>query len=94
LQNLKEYLQSNTFAERFNKLIDDIEHFEIPKTVMDKLVEVLNENEFEIAEHQHKSLVSDAEDYAYEKHKEEKYFKDDNWKKIHLKINILLIQKK
>jgi hypothetical protein len=39
-------------------------------------------------------LVSDAEDYAYEKHKEEKYFKDDNWKEIHQKINTLLIQKK
>ena len=78
MQTLKEYSQSNTFAERFNKLIDDIENFEIPKTVINKLVEVLNENEFEIAEYKYNSLVSDAEDYAYEKHKEEKYFKDDN----------------
>ena len=78
MQTLKEYSQSNTFAERFNKLIDDIENFEIPKTIINKLVEVLNENEFEIAEYKYNSLVSDAEDYAYEKHKEEKYFKDYN----------------
>ena len=78
MQTLKEYSQSNTFAERFNKLIDDIENFEIPKTVINKLVKIINENEFEIAEYQYNSLVSDAEDYAYEQHKEEKYFKDDN----------------
>lgn len=78
MQTLKEYMQSNTFAERLNRILDDIEHFEIPEKVINKLVEIINENEFEIAEYQHQSLVSDAEDYAYEQHKEEKYFKDDN----------------
>lgn len=78
MQTLKEYLQSNTFAENFNRIIDDIEHFDIPFEIQSKLIEIVNENEFEIAGYQYDSLVSDAEDYVYEKHKEEKYFKDDN----------------
>jgi len=78
LQTLKEYLQSNTFAENFNRIIDDIKHFDIPFEIQSKLIEIVNENEFEIAGYQYDSLVSDAEDYVYEKHKEEKYFKDDN----------------
>ena len=78
MQTLKEYLQSNTFAEKFNRIIDDIEHFDIPFEIQSKLIEIVNENEFEIAGYQYDSLVSDAEDYVYEKHKEEKYFKDDN----------------
>lgn len=78
MQTLKEYLQSNTFAENFNRIIDDIEHFDIPFEIQSKLIEIVNENEFEIAGYQYDSLVSDAEDYFYEKHKEEKYFKDDN----------------
>lgn len=78
MQTLKEYSQSNTFAENFNRIINDIENFDIPLEIQSKLIEIVNENEFEIAGYQYDSLVSDAEDYAYEKHKEEKYFKDDN----------------
>lgn len=70
-------MQSNTFAERFNRILDEIDNLDIPLEIQSKLTEIINENEFEIAEHQHQSLVSDAEDYAYEQHKEEKYFKDD-----------------
>jgi len=78
LQTLKEYMQSNTFAERFNRILDDIGEFDIPLKIQSKLTEIINENEFEIASYQYDSFVSDAEDYAYEQHKEEKYFKDDN----------------
>lgn len=77
MQTLKEYIESNTFAERFNRIIDDIEDFDVPLEIKSKLIEIVNVHEFEIAENQYISLVSNAEDYTYEQYKEEKYFKDD-----------------
>lgn len=77
MQTLKEYMQSNTFAERFNRILDEIDNLDIPLEIQSKLTEIINDNEFEIAGYQYDSLVSDAEDYAYEQYKEEKYFKDD-----------------
>jgi len=94
LQTLNEYSQSNTFAERFNNILDTIDDLEVPYNLKSLITQLINDNEAEIAEHQYESLVSDYEDYEYEKHKEEKYFKDDEWKKIYQKTNILLIQKK
>ena len=78
MQTLKEYMQSDNFSNNFNRILDEIGEFDIPLEIQSKLTEIINENEFEIASYQYDSLVSDAEDYAYEKHKEEKYFKDDN----------------
>jgi hypothetical protein len=71
-------MQSDNFSNNFNRILDEIGEFDIPLEIQSKLTEIINENEFEIASYQYDSLVSDAEDYAYEKHKEEKYFKDDN----------------
>lgn len=78
MQTLKEYMQSNTFADKLQEIYEQIDELDVTAHVKNKMYDLISSNEFEIAEYQHQSLVSDAEDYAYEKHKEEKYFKDDN----------------
>lgn len=78
MQTLNQFSQSNTFENNIEELVETIQEFEVPDSVKTKLIEIINEHEFEIAEYQYQSLVSDNEDYQYEKMKEEKYFKDDN----------------
>jgi len=76
MQTLNEYMQSTVFSDNTEEMINILKDLKVPDDLKTKFIQIINDNEFEIAEYQYERLVSDYEDYEHERHKEEKYFKE------------------
>ena len=80
MQTLKEYMESSTASNKLESITNVISNLDIPSDLKAKILSIVEDNEYEIMEDHYNSLVSDAEDYAYEQFKEEKYFGGNDWK--------------
>ena len=80
MQTLKEYMESSTASNKLESINNIILNLDIPSDLKAKILSIVEDNEYEIMEDHYNSLVSDAEDYAYEQFKEEKYFGGNDWK--------------
>ena len=80
MQTLKEYMESSTASNKLESITNVILNLDIPSDLKAKILSIVEDNEYEIMEDHYNSLVSDAEDYAYEQFKEEKYFGGNDWK--------------
>ena len=76
MKTLDEYSQSESFEEKMQDIEYIIEDLDIPKTLKSNIKLLIEENKFEIAEHNYTMLKSDYQDYCYERQKEDKYFKE------------------
>lgn len=83
-------MQSNTASNKIESIINVISNLDLPSDLKAKILSMVEDNEYEIMEDHYNSLVSDAESYAYEQFKEEKYFGGNDWKEIEQKTEIFL----
>lgn len=90
MQTLKEYMQSNAASNKLESITNVILNLDLPSSLTSKILSIIEDNEYEIMENHYNSLVSDAESYAYEQFKEEKYFGGNDWKEIEQKTEIFL----
>ena len=83
-------MQSNTASNKIESIINVISNLDLPSDLKAKILSMVKDNEYEIMEDHYNSIVSDAESYAYEQFKEEKYFGGNDWKEIEQKTEIFL----
>lgn len=77
MKTLDDYLQSDSFEDKISSIEDTIDNLDIPKELKTKFKSEIEDNRFEIGEHNYKIFESDYEDYVYEQQKESKYFTED-----------------